>query len=136
MRKRDLKILQGILDARGGFGHREHLELAWSYLRLYSFDQAAQGMVAAIRHVAALHGADRKYHETMTRAWLHFVAVHVERWGASSFEEFLARNPDLLDSKLIGHFYSRELLNSQRARAAWTSPDLRPLPALAASSTR
>jgi hypothetical protein len=30
--------------------------------------------------------------------------------GAESFEEFLERNPDLLDSTLIEHFYSRELI--------------------------
>jgi hypothetical protein len=66
----------------------------------------------------------------MTRAWLHFVAVHIQRWGANDFEEFLERNPDLLDSKLIQHFYSRELILSEHARASWTAPDLRRLPAL------
>jgi hypothetical protein len=130
MRKRDLRILREILETRGGFGHREHLELAWSYLRRYPFDQAAEAMVAAIRHVARLHEAEGKYHETMTRAWLHFVAVHVQRWGADSFEEFLERNPDLLNSGLIQHFYSRELIRSETARAAWAAPDLRALPAL------
>ena len=130
MRKRDLQVVHEILETRGGFGHREHLELAWSYLRLYSIDEAAEVMVAAIRHVARLHGAEDKYHETMTRAWLHFVAVHIQRWGADSFEEFLERNPDLLDSKLIQHFYSRELILSESARAAWSAPDLRRLPAL------
>jgi hypothetical protein len=67
----------------------------------------------------------------MTRAWLHLVAVHSQRWGADSFETFLDRNPDLLDSKLIQHFYSRELILSGPARAAWTAPDIRGLPALA-----
>jgi hypothetical protein len=131
MRKSDLEVLQEILEPHGGFGHREHLELAWSYLRLYSIDQAAEVMVAAIRHVARLHGAEDKYHETITRAWLHFVAVHMQRWGADSFEEFLERNPDLLDSKLIQHFYSRELILSDPARASWIAPDLGRLPALA-----
>jgi hypothetical protein len=131
MRKSDLEVLQEILEPHGGFGHREHLELAWSYLRLYSIDEAAEVMVAAIRHVARLHGAEDKYHETITRAWLHFVAVHMQRWGADSFEEFLERNPDLLDSKLIQHFYSRELILSDPARAAWIAPDLGRLPALA-----
>jgi hypothetical protein len=131
MRKSDLRVLQKILESDGGFGHREHLELAWSYLRLYSIDEAAEVMVAAIRHVARLHGAEDKYHETITRAWLHFVAVHIQRWGADSFEEFSERNPDLFDSKLIQHFYSRELILSEPARASWTTPDLRPLPALA-----
>jgi hypothetical protein len=131
MRKRDLQLVQEVLETRGGFGHREHLELAWNYLRFYPSDEAGEVMVAAIRHVARLHGAEGKYHETMTRAWLHLVAVHVKRWGADSFEVFLARNPDLLDVRLIEHFYSREVILSEPARAAWTAPDQRPLPVLA-----
>lgn len=131
MRRRDLQVLREILDTRGGFTHREHIELAWTYLRHYSFDDAAEIMAAAIRHVAHVHGAGDKYHDTITRAWLHCVAVHMQRWGADSFEEFLDRNPDLLDSKLIWHFYSRELLASELARTSWTAPDLRQLPALA-----
>jgi hypothetical protein len=131
VRKRDLRLLEDILKTRGGFGHREHLELAWNYLRLHSIDEAGDAMVAAIRHVARLHGAEGKYNETMTRAWLHFVAVHIQRWVADSFETFLERNPDLLDSQLVQHFYSHELIFSESARAAWTAPDLRPLPALA-----
>jgi hypothetical protein len=131
VRKRDLQILHEIVESRGGFGHREHLELAWTYLRLHPIDEAAELMVATIRRVARLHGAEEKYHETITRAWLHFVAVHIQRWGAESFDEFIQRNPDLLERKLIEHFYSRELLFSEPARAAWVSPDLQALPALA-----
>ena len=52
VRERDLKAVQEILETRGGFGHREHLELAWSYLRRYSIDEATEVMVAAIRHIA------------------------------------------------------------------------------------
>ncbi len=131
MRKRDLDALHEILAARGSFGHREHLELAWTYLGLYPIAEATEVMVAAIRHVARIHGAEDKFHQTITRAWLHFVAVHAQRWGADSFEEFLERNPDLLDRKLIEHFYSRELIRSDAARAMWTVPDVRPLPAFA-----
>ncbi len=127
---RDLQILHEILESRGGFGHREHLELAWTYLRLYPTDEAAEAMVAAIRRVARLHEAEDKYHETITRAWLHFVAVHIQRWGAESFEEFIERNPDLLNRKLIEHFYSRELIRSESAREVWVGPDLCRLPAL------
>jgi hypothetical protein len=131
MRTRDLKVLAEIIETRGGFGHREHLELAWSYLLVYSSDEAAEIMTAAINHVARLHGAEDKFHVTMTRAWVHLVAVHNQRWGAESFEEFLERNPDLLDRTLIAHFYSRELILSEGARGSWTAPDLRRLPALA-----
>jgi hypothetical protein len=131
MRKRDLQTLHEILESRCGFGHREHLELVWNLLRRYLVDEASKVMVAAIRHVAHLHGAEDKYHETITRSWLHFVAVHTQRWDAKSFEDFIERNPDLLDCKLIGHFYSRQLILSESARAVWAVTDIRRLPALA-----
>lgn len=89
MRQRDLRVLHEILEAAGDFGHREHLQLAWTYLHTYAIDQATAAMVAAIRQVARLHGAEDKYHETITRAWLHFVAVHIQRWDGASFEEFV-----------------------------------------------
>jgi hypothetical protein len=130
VRRRELEILDEIVRARGGFGHREHVELAWSYLEVYPIDEAVDRMTAAIRHVAQSHGASDKYHETITRAWLHFVAVHRQRWGAASFEAFLERNPDLLNRDLVKRFYSRELIFSDAARAVWVDPDLRRLPAL------
>lgn len=129
----DLEILEEIIRARGGFGHREHLELAWTYLDRYALPDATDAMIAGIRHLAREHGDEGKYHETLTRAWIHFVAVHRQRWGAQSFDAFLQRNPDLLDGKLIEHFYSRELILSAPARAAWRRPDRRPLPALTES---
>jgi hypothetical protein len=131
MRKRDLAILEEIIRTRGRFGHREHIELAWSYMRLHSIDEARAAMTTAIRHIARQHGAEGKYHETMTRAWLHLVAVHVQRWPAESFEEFIERNPELLDRALIEHFYSQELIFGESARATWVDPDFRRLPALA-----
>jgi hypothetical protein len=131
MRESDLEVLDRIIRTRGGFGHREHLELAWTYLNAYPIEEAEGVMIAAIQHVARRHNAEQKYHETITRAWLAFVAVHRQRWGAKSFEEFIARNPELLDGKLVEHFYSRELIFSDCARVAWVDPDLRPLPALA-----
>ena len=92
--------------------------------------EAAVATVAAIRHVAREHGAEDKYHETITRAWLHCVAVHNQRWAADSFAQFLERNPDLLERTLLEHFYPRGRILSGSARASWVAPDLRGLPAL------
>ena len=72
-----------------------------------------------------------KYHATITSGWVHCVAVHRERWPAHSFDEFIERNPGLLDPKLLEHFYSPRRLFSDEARAAVVDPDLRALPALA-----
>ena len=131
MRRSDIDVLDQIVRAGGGFGHREHLELAWSYLRLHPIDEARRVMIAAVRHIARRHGAERKYHATITVAWLQCVAVHMQRWGAESFEDFIERNPDLLDVKLLGHFYSHELIVGETARSGWVDPDLRALPTLA-----
>jgi len=130
MRERDLKALQEILETRGQFGHREHLELAWTYLTWYEAEAAKRVMAAAIRHVAALHGAPDRYHDTLTVAWVHLVAVHRGRSDALSFGEFIAENPGLLDRHLLDRHYSSELMASRVARAGWTEPNLLPLPVL------
>jgi hypothetical protein len=129
----DRQVLHEILSRGAGFGHRQHVELAWRYLAMHSADehgadQAADAMAAAIREVAAAHGEPGRFHETITRSWAQCVAVHRERWPASTFPEFLDRNPQLLDPGLLGHFYSPELLRSPKARASWIAPDRHPLP--------
>lgn len=126
----DREALEKILRIRGGFSHREHLELAWTYLDRYPFEPAYRAMAAAIRHMARLHGAPDRYHETITRAWLLVVAVHRGNQAGGSFDEFIAAHPRLLDRGLLSRHYSRERLMSQEARGAWAEPDLRPFPAV------
>jgi hypothetical protein len=124
-------ILQQILARGEGFGHRQHLELTWRCLEDHEPDAALAIVADAIRRVAAAHDATDKYHATITSGWVHCVAVHRERWPADSFERFIERNPALLDSKLLGHHFSRDLLACDEARSTVVDPDLRPLPALA-----
>jgi hypothetical protein len=131
MREEDRRVLREILGRGEGFGHRQHVELAWRYLALHDLEEAADAMAAAIRAVAAAHGAEGKYHETITRAWARCVAVHAQRWPGETFGQFIERNPQLLDSGLLGHFYSPGRLASAQARASFVAPDLRELPALA-----
>jgi hypothetical protein len=125
---RDSQVLHEILGRGEGFGHRQHVELAWRYLSMHDYEQAADAMAEAIRRVAAAHGQQAKYHETITRAWAHCVAVHQQRWPATTFPGFLDRNPALLDSHLLDHFYSPERLRAPRARATFLDPDRHPLP--------
>ena len=133
MRESDLDILHAIVRTRGGFGHREHLELAWTFLSRYDVAEAQQAMVAAIRHLAGAHGMPERYHETITVTWVHLVAVHRERWDGANFDAFMARpeNEPLLERRLLSGHYSAELMTSPEARAGWVAPDLARLPALA-----
>ena len=127
----DRRVLHDILGRSAGFGHRLHVELAWRCLARQDADRAADSVAAAIRQVAEAHGRPVKFHQTITRSLVQCVAVHRERWPAASFEEFLDRNPQLLDAGLLGHFYSPELLASIQARSQWVAPDLHALPVLA-----
>jgi hypothetical protein len=126
-----LPPLQEILRSRGGFGHREHLELAWAYLANNSIEGARRRMASAIRHVSDIHGAPDRYHDTITRSWVILVATHRSRDTVATFDQFIARFPALLDRHLLDHHYSAELIRSAAARAHWTIPDLRPLPSVA-----
>jgi hypothetical protein len=131
VRQEDLDILESIVAARGAFGHREHLELAWSYLQRYEAEEAQRAVASAIQHLATAHGTPEKYHETITRCWVHLVGVHRAGSDADSFDEFIAGNPGLLERHLLSGHYSPGLLSSAQARTHWTAPDRRDLPRVA-----
>jgi hypothetical protein len=118
-----------LLGPSGEFGHREHIRLAWRELREHDRDVAMGRIETTIRHIAAAHGEPDKYHRTITEAWVALVHHHLAEAPALGFDEFLDRFPALLDGRLLGHHYSRELLADPAARAGSVAPDLRPLPA-------
>jgi|HubBroStandDraft_1064217.scaffolds.fasta_scaffold51226_2 hypothetical protein len=125
-----LEPLSEILSVRGGFGHREHLKLAWTYLANNSVEDARRQMASAIRHVTDIHGAPDRYHDTITSSWVILVATHRRHDTAATFDQFIAKYPALLDRQLLAHHYSEELLRSTSARKRWTTPDLRSLPSI------
>jgi hypothetical protein len=129
MGESSLDILERIIAMRGGFGHREHLELAWTCLDRYGeVDAAHQAVAAAVRHLAQRHGMPHKYHETVTRAWVVVVALHRGIEARESFDAFIAAHPRLLERDLLSRHYSEPLLWSEAARARWAEPDLRAFP--------
>jgi hypothetical protein len=127
----EIQAVEELIRSRGGFGHREHLELAYTYLGRGTLTEAQKRMASAIRHVSQMHGMPDRYHDTITGSWVQLVAVHRRHSGAGSFDEFIAENPGLLDRHLLERHYSRELLGSAGARQSWTEPDLIRLPAAA-----
>jgi hypothetical protein len=107
------------------FRHREHLRLAWLYLRDLPYDEAALRMEQSIRRYAAHHGASDKYHHTVTMLWMRLIAAaRDETPGASTFEAFIAAHPDLLDKETPRRFYSAQRFASVEARTRWVEPDL------------
>jgi len=113
------------------FGHREHVRLAWLYLRREGLEAGAARIRGTIQRYATSLGAAGKYHETMTLAWCaHVYGALRETPGLESFEAFLAAHPALRDSRLLERNYRQETLGSEVARREWVAPDVAPLPAL------
>ena len=113
------------------FHHREHVRVAWIYLRTSDATRAAERMAASIRRFANHVGATQKYHHTLTLAWVRLVAAAlVETPEGYSFEQFLGSHPELGDKNLLAKYYSDELLQSSAAREGWVEADLQPLPVL------
>jgi len=120
--------LQRLLHEDPAFGHRNHLALGWTYLQMTDQATAEGWMRSAIRRVASMHGRPEKYHETLMIAWMRLVAHHVRMRKQTSFDEFIAHNAGLLDRRLPGNHYSRDLLQGTTARTTWVDPDLSPFP--------
>jgi hypothetical protein len=112
------------------FGHRQHLQLAWLTLGRCDLEPATELVGSTIRAFAEAHGADRKYHQTLTEFWVRLVDhCRRARPDLADFDAFLAAFPLLLEPGLAGRHWSDEALWNEQARAVWCEPDLRPLPA-------
>ena len=112
------------------FHHRDHVRLTWALVRLTGAEAAMKRVTSGIRYFATRHGHAEKYHETMTRFWVllvgHMVAA---RPDITTFDEFLAAFPILLDKDLPYRHWRRETILSPDARARWVEPDIQALPA-------
>jgi hypothetical protein len=109
------------------FGHREHLRLAWLYLRAARFEVAALRFCTSLRAYAAALGKSDRYHETITWAYLALVneRLHAGAAGAAvDFDAFARANPDLFDGKTgaLAAFYDAGTLGSPLARQAFLLP--------------
>jgi hypothetical protein len=124
-----IAAMEQLCIANANFHHRDHIRLAWAYLRNSNLPAAEQKITRCIRRFADFNGASRKYHHTITLAWMRIVAAAMRSTPAvHNFEEFAAAHPFLFNARLPWTFYSAVVLNSDAARTAWVDPDLHPLP--------
>jgi DNA-binding MarR family transcriptional regulator len=110
----------------GHFGHRQHIQLAYTAVRRYGMPAAADHVCGWLRQLTTYERKPQKYHHTVSRAWVELVAHHAG--DADTFEAVLARNPALLDKRLLSRHYRSATLACAAARQGWRAPDLAPLP--------
>jgi len=110
------------------FHHRDHVRLAWIYLRRHSPLEALARFAEGLKRFAAFNGHPGLYHETIT--WAYLFLIHERMAGGAeggTWEEFAARNPDLLAWKpsVLDRYYDPETLGSERARRLFVLPSPR-----------
>jgi hypothetical protein len=108
------------------FTHRVHLSLAWSYLQRDEFPLGAMRFRERLKAYVAAVGAEGKFHETIT--WAYLVLLNEERTLRSppgeSFDAMIRRRPDFLDHRggAIARCYSKAQLDLPAARRVFLLP--------------
>jgi hypothetical protein len=112
--------------APGEFHHADHVHVAFAYVSRLPFLEAVEKFSAALKRFALGKGKPNLYHETITWAYLLLIRERIARAGsAQTWEEFAARNPDLLVWKggVLATLYRQETLDSDLARHTFILPD-------------
>lgn len=126
------RMLSQIVPPGGGFGHYQHVHLAFLTAREQGTAAAVAKVSGWIRHLTAYQKRPQKFNATMTRAWTEIVGHYVDADRAASqmadFADFARRHPALLDKRLLSRHYSPAVLANQAARAGWVEPDVAPFP--------
>jgi len=115
--------------ANADFRHREHLRMAWLYVRRDGPAIGALRVREGIRRFAAAHGVPHLYHETLTGFWTRLLTHAVEAFPElDRFDDVLGCYAGFEDRRLPYRHWRAETLDSPAARGQWVEPDLLPLP--------
>jgi hypothetical protein len=104
------------------FRHRDHVRLAFLYLREEPLLGALERYAASLKRYAASLGQNGVYHETITWAFIFLIHERMQRRPASSFEDFAQAHPDLFTT-ILDRYYRPETLASELARGTFLMPD-------------
>lgn len=107
------------------FTHREHVRLAWAYLREHSLFVSLRLFAEGLKRYTASLGKSDRYHETITCAYLFLIHERMQRGNARDFDAFAAANEDLFarTPPILARYYREETLQSPLARATFVMPD-------------
>lgn len=113
--------------------HREHIRVAYLYIRRYGLEAALPRLREGIQALNKVNGIvdtlTYGYHETITAAWLRIVDSTIRRQGPGEHSlDFLEKQPHLTQKTLLRLFYTRDRLISVEAKARFVEPDVTALP--------
>jgi len=117
-----LALLEAADLPAGSYNHRSHIRTGFLYVRRYGFEGAVERMRETLVRFTIAVGAEGKYHETITVAFLDLINQRLANQDAGDWKSFLAANPDLLDGAILLKYYDPEVLKSDLARVSYIPP--------------
>ena len=121
-----LRSFEACTLPNSAFHHRDHVRVAWLYLRRSSALEALARFTEGLKRFATANGHPGLYHETITWAFLFLIHERMAQAGEKeTWERFAACNPDLLTWKpsILDRYYGKETLGSELARRVFVLPD-------------
>ncbi|MET0592248.1 MAG: hypothetical protein ABW133_06090 [Polyangiaceae bacterium] len=115
----------GTIDP-SGFRHREHLYVAWCYLKALPVEEALLRYVRNLRALTEKLGVPGKFHATMTWGYVVLLdgAMRDPELAQTDFDALVSRYPALLDAKrgALFDYYDAEELAAAVARERFVLP--------------
>lgn len=114
---------QGKLDPKI-FSHEMHVRVGWLYACRFPRGEAATRFAARLKAWATALRIPGKYHETVTWFFMLMIDERQTRQQATTFEDFIAENQDLISKpSILERYYKADTLASAHARAHYVMPD-------------
>jgi hypothetical protein len=111
----------GALDP-AQFSHSEHVRFAYEMLAHYPFGETVTRFSRGLKLLAEKAGRPEIYHETITIAFLALVGERRASRQYLDWNEFRAKNADLLDKRCLEKWYRSGQLGSDLARRTFCLP--------------
>lgn len=98
------------------FKHRDHLYVAWCYLRALPLEDALARYVFFLRRLVAALGVPHKFHRTVTWRFVMMLEACMRQTPGLEFDALLAAHPALLGD----HDFVRD--ERGREHVTWPAP--------------
>lgn len=107
------------------FSHEMHIRVGWVYVCCFPRAEAIERFAAKLKAWATALGIPGKYHESITWFYMLIIDERQSEQSATTFEEFIAKNADLISGKptILERYYRAETLKSAHARNHYVLPD-------------
>lgn len=106
------------------FSHLDHVCVAREILLRFDFLMAVQIFSESIHSIATNAGAGDKFNLTVTLAFMSIISERMQ--PGEDLEIFVKGNQDLLQTDFMEAYYSKDRLNSSKAKGMFLMPDKKP----------